>query len=221
MKYIGKIAFHQNIRNETPNRELAKELCEANNIQGIKEISEYLFDKNKSIASDCLAVMYEIGYQKPELIADYLEIFLELLQSKNNRMVWGAMIAIANISTIKAKEIYKKIDLIIETAKKGTLITEVWGIKVMAGVSLADEKYKEKLFPLLSAYLERARPVDFSARLEVVLPVLSTRHDIKEITKIAQKKKDELSDSQTKKMMTIINKYNKTQESSICKIDIQ
>ncbi len=54
MVYIDKIAYNLNRRDEAPNQELAKELVESNNIEGFDEIASYLYEKNKSVASDCL-----------------------------------------------------------------------------------------------------------------------------------------------------------------------
>ena len=215
MKWINKIAYHRNIRNETPNRELAKELYDTENKDGIKEISEYLFDKNKSIASDCLAVMYEIGYNKPQLISGYLEIFLKLLESKNNRMVWGAMIAITTISKIKAKEIFQQITLILNAIDSGTVITEVWGIKTLASLSSIDGAMKKKLMPILADYLQKARPVDFTTRLEDILQTVSTDNDAALIGKIVKEKLSELSEAQKKKLKTLINKFNKNTKSPL------
>ncbi len=42
MEWISKIAFYRNIRNETPNKELAAELTETENRDAIKEISKYM-----------------------------------------------------------------------------------------------------------------------------------------------------------------------------------
>lgn len=209
MSWIRKIAFYRNIRNEIPNQELAKELAETNNVAGIKEIADYLFDKNSSVASDCIKVLYEIGYLKPELIKDYSEIFLRLLESKNNRMVWGGMIALATVAELNAELIGKQIELILNTMKKGTLITEVWGIKTLVGVSLKNNKTKEKLLPVLFDYLERCRPIDFATRVETILPVISNLDENEIMERIIAMKTSELSDSQTKKLNTILNRYKK------------
>jgi hypothetical protein len=38
-------------------------------------------------------MLNEIGYLDPEWIAGHAQEFIELLNSKNNRLVWGGMIA--------------------------------------------------------------------------------------------------------------------------------
>lgn len=209
MKWISKIAFNRNIRNETPNKELAKELADTNNKEGIKEISGYLYDKNKSVSSDCLAVLYTIGYSKPELIQEYVDDFLKLIESKNNRMVWGSMIALSTIARLKSYYIYKKIDLILQTMKKGTLITEVWGIKTLVNLSLENKEYKSKLLSVLFDYLERCRPIDFAARVETILPVIENTDENEILDRIIEIKSKELSDSQTKKLRMVLKKNQK------------
>ncbi len=210
MSWINKISFHRNIRNEEPNKELAEELAATNNTEGIKEISQYLFDKNKSISSDCLAVLYTIGYSKPELIKDYLAGFVKLLESKNNRMVWGSMIALSTIAEIKSNEIFKNIDLILQTMKKGTLITEVWGIKTLVNLSLQNKAFKEQLLPVLFDYLEKCRPIDFAKRVDVILPILTNSDEREIVSRIIDLKTPELSEAQLKKLKTIMNRYSKS-----------
>ena len=88
MSVLDQIAFCQNRRDEVPNQELARKLASSEDLAGIREMAENLYNKNQNIRSDCLKVLYEIGYLKPELIAGYVDDFLNLLKDKNNRMVW-------------------------------------------------------------------------------------------------------------------------------------
>jgi hypothetical protein len=206
MGWINKIAFYRNIRNETPNRDLAKELADTENKEGIKEISGYLYNKNKSVSSDCISVLYTIGYSKPELIQGYLDDFLKLLESKNNRMVWGSMIALSTIARLKAEPVFSKIDLILQTMKTGTLITEVWGIKTLVNLSLTNKEYKNKLLPVLLDYLEKCRPIDFATRVGTILPIIETPAENEIFDKIIEMKIEELSGSQTKKLKAVLKK---------------
>lgn len=209
MSYIEKTAYHRNIRNEIPNQELAKELAETDNIDGVNEIAEYLYDKNKSISSDCIKVLYETGYLKPELIQQHVDVFLDLLSSKINRMVWGGMIALSTIAQLKADEIFQKIDFVLDIIVKGTVITQVSGIMTLVGVALADKKYKEKLLPILFDYLEKCRPVDFAKRTETILPLIISEDEKFVIERIIEIKKEDLSTAQLKKLKTVLNKFNK------------
>src|SRR5690349_22821742 len=53
-----------------------------------------LFPYTTLFRSDSIKVLYEIGTEKPALIAKHSQVFTKLLQSKNNRMQWGAMAAL-------------------------------------------------------------------------------------------------------------------------------
>lgn len=169
---LNKIAFYQNRRDEVPNQQLAKELAETENKKGIKEIAQNLKHKNKSVQSDCLKVLYEIGYLKPDLIADYVNEFIALLKSKNNRMVWGAMIALATIADKKPSEIYTQLNTLTTAINTGTLITIVWGVKALAKVAAANKTYKQKIFPLLMAQLKKCIPRDVPMHAESILPAV-------------------------------------------------
>lgn len=200
---LNKIAFYQGRRDEIPNQELAKELAQKEDKDGIQEIADNLWNENKSIQSDCIKVLYSIGYLKPILIADYIKDFLKLLNNKNNRMVWGSMIALETISLIKHEDIWMDIDNIIETIKKGTVITQVWGIKLLANLSTINTKYHTKLYPILFDYLRDCRPIDFPTRTETLLKVLND-DNFNEFNNIINNKKDELKDSQLKRLNKIL-----------------
>jgi hypothetical protein len=48
--------------------------------------------------------------------------FLGLLKSKNNRMVWGAMIALAIVVDKKPKEIYAQLSTVTDAVDRGNLM---------------------------------------------------------------------------------------------------
>ena len=86
MSALNRIAYYLDRRDEVPNQELARELAAAQDAAGIGEIAGHLRDKNKSVASDCIKVLYEIGYIDPELIQGYAGDFLDLLRA--GRTAW-------------------------------------------------------------------------------------------------------------------------------------
>jgi len=202
MSVLDKIAFFQNRRDEVPNQQLAKELAQTENIAGIKEIAENLQNKNQNVQSDCLKVLYEIGYLKPDLITDYIHDFLTLLKSKNNRMVWGAMIALATIADKKPNEIYAKIGDVTVAMNKGTLITLVWGTRVLAKVAAADKNYKQKILPLLLTQLKKCLPRDVPIHAESILPVIDAENK-QAFLIILESRKMEMNSSQIARLKKV------------------
>jgi len=151
-----------------PNQKLARELAETENNDGIREIAENLWHNNKSVQSDCLKVLYEIGYINPDLISSYVDVFLKLLKSKTNRMVWGAMIGLATIAEKKPAEIWAHINDVEYAVEHGTLITVVWGVKTLARVASTDKKYSESIFPMLIEHLIKSIPRDLPLHAESI-----------------------------------------------------
>ena len=99
---LDKIAFYRNRRDEVPNQELARDLATSGDRAGIQVIADNLSNKNKSVRSDCLKVLYELGYINPDLIADHVGRLLALLNSKDNRMVWGVR-TLARVAAAEAE----------------------------------------------------------------------------------------------------------------------
>jgi len=206
MSYINKIAFNQGVRSEMPNQELAKELAEFKNTAGIDEIASYLTDKNKSISSDCLKVLYEIGYIDPQLIATYLNQFVGFLNSKNNRMVWGSMIAISSIAKVEPKPIYQIKDLILDKIETGTVITNVWG--VYAIINLASSGYYSELKSTLFELQKKCRNIDFAKRAESMIDAIA-QSDLSEYMEILEERLPALSSGGQKRVKKVLKEYKR------------
>jgi hypothetical protein len=166
MSVLQQIAYYQNRRDEVPNQELAKELATKKDRKGIREIADNLWNKNAQVQSDCLKVLYEIGYLQPELIAPYADDFLKLLHSRNNRLVWGAMIALSTVADLKADVIYPHVAEIEQVMDQGSVITKDNGVRVLALVAAQKAAYSKQIFPFLLHHLETCRPKDVPQHAE-------------------------------------------------------
>jgi hypothetical protein len=160
MSVLPRLAYFHNRRDETPNQELAQDLAARSNRAGIREIAENLWNAEVDIQADCIKVLYEVGAIRPQLIAGYVDDFLKLLQSKNNRLVWGGMTALAAIADIKAAEIYAQRAVLLRAMETGSVITNDNGIQTLARVAASAPARRQKLFPLLLRYLETCRLKD-------------------------------------------------------------
>jgi hypothetical protein len=176
MSALEKIAYYQNRRDEVPNQELAKDLAAKKDRKGIREIAENLWNKNAQIQSDCLKVLYEIGYLQPELIAPYAEDFLKLLHSRNNRLVWGAMIALSAVADLQADAIYPHVAEIEQVMDQGSVITKDNGVRVLALVAAQKAAYSKTIFPYLLHHLETCRPKDVPQHAEKTAVAVNARN---------------------------------------------
>lgn len=149
MGALDLIASTINRRDDEPNKALAKEISRSKRKEWVKELVENLKNKDKNIQSDCIKVLYEIGLGgSAGLIAPYYKEFADLLSSKNNRLVWGAMIAIDTISLEKHHEIFSLLPQLMVTIEKGSVITIDCGVSILAKLSTF-KQYTDVTFPLL------------------------------------------------------------------------
>ena len=186
MSVLNKIAFYQDRRDEIPNQEVARELARTRNAADIREIAENLWNKEPNIQSDCLKVLYELGYLAPGLVAEYVQDFLKLLKHRNNRMVWGGMIALSTIASLQADAIFPHVDEIIKTMQAGSVITNDAGIKTLTGVAAQKDAYRVRIVPYLLERFTKARPVDASRYAEGILSAIG-RSDQAEFIAILDK----------------------------------
>jgi hypothetical protein len=133
-----------------------------------------LWHQNQNVQSDCLKVLYEIGYIDPELIAAYAEDFLKLLRHKNNRLVWGSMIALATIAELKAAELYPHVEEIKQVMAQGSVITVDNGVKTLAGIASKNDDYNRAILPYLIQHLQTCRPKEIPQHAEKTLVAVSS-----------------------------------------------
>ena len=203
MSVLNRIAHFQNRRDEVPNQELARDLAEWKDRDGICEIAENLWNKDKNIQADCIKVLYEIGYIDPSLIADYTEDYLKLLKSRNNRLVWGGMIALSTVATLKAEVIFAHLQEVYRAIEGGSVITVDGGILTLAAVAAAREEYRKAIFPFLLNHLQTCRPKDVPQHSEKSLPAVDASNK-NDFIAVLEKRIDDLTDTQAKRVKKVI-----------------
>jgi hypothetical protein len=203
MSVLQQIAYYQNRRDEVPNQELAKELATKKDRKGTREIAANLWNENAQIQSDCLKVLYEIGYLQPELIAPYAEDFLKLLHSRNNRLVWGAMIALGTVADLKADVIYPHVAEIEQVMDQGSVITKDNGVKVLALVAAQNAAYNQQIFPYLLHHLETCRPKDVPQHAEKAVVAVTARNKLQFIA-VLEKRLVDLQGAQAARVQKVI-----------------
>lgn len=202
MSALYRIAHLQNRRDEVPNQELARDLAARKDSQGIREIAENLWNKDKNIQADCIKVLYEIGYIDPSLIADYAEDFLKLLRSRNNRLVWGGMIALSTVADLRADLVYAHLKEILKAMDAGSVITVDNAVKVLALVASKDA-YRAAIFPRLLEHLRTCRPKEVPQHSEKSLPAVDASNKVDFIA-VLEKRMEDLSGAQITRVKKVI-----------------
>lgn len=205
---IEKLACSLGRNDEEPNIELAHMLCEENSLLGIKEIMKGMLGKDKAIANDCIKVLYEVGSRKPELIADYVSDFISLLHSKNNRLVWGSMTALAAITELKPEEIFSELEIVKKAYRTGSVITIDQSITLFAKLCRSSKRYEEEIYPMLLDHLLNCRAKEVPQHAERISICVHTEN-VKQFLMVLDKRKEELSESQRKRICKLVKQINK------------
>lgn len=209
MSTLDKLACSLNRRDEVPNQELARELAATRNVDGIREIAEGLSNKDVAIRSDCVKVLYEIGYLAPELVAPYALDFLKLLKSRNNRLVWGGMIGLSTVGPLAADVLHPHLAEIQKAIQAGSVITKDAGVLALAGIASANATYNLEIFPFLLEHLRTCRPKDVPQHCEKILPAVTTENKADFIV-VLEKRMEDMLGSQVTRVRKVIKQAEKT-----------
>jgi hypothetical protein len=207
MKVMELLASIQGLKGNDANISLAGEISASNSQSAVKELVDNLNNKDKNIQSDCIKTLYELGYLKPELIADYHADFIKLLTNKNNRLVWGGMIALATIVELRHKEIFSSLNKIVETVNQGSVITIDNGIEILSRLN-KHEEYFNITDPLLIEQLWKCPIKQLPMYIEKAM--ISINRKNKEIYQaiIKRRKVECEKDSQVKRLEKYLKQIN-------------
>ncbi len=199
MMVLDNLASVKGVRSDQPNIDLAVALVELRDEQAVAELVKALRSQEKRLRNDCIKVLYEIGYRKPEMIAPYVEDFLQLLTEKNNRLVWGGMIALSTVADLKAVQVYAHLGLVKRIFEKGSVITQDAGMRVLAKTAAHSSEYNLEIFPYLLEQLRICRPKSLAQYAESVQAAVNAENLEAFLEVLAQRKSD-LSTSQVKRV---------------------
>jgi hypothetical protein len=202
---LEKLAYSLGRNDEEPNIELAKELVKTKNKKGIKEIVDGLNNPKEQIANDCIKVLYEIGEIAPEFISEYVGNFIQLLRSMNNRLVWGAMTALAKIVSLNPEEAYNNLDIITRAYEKGSVITVDNSISVFAELAKVDKKYEKKIYPIIIGHLEKCRHKEVAQHAERAF-VCINKNNSQKYKETLLKRMETLTEAQKKRVEKLLKK---------------
>lgn len=202
---IEKLACRLGRNDEIPNIELAEHLCQQNDISGVKEIVGGFKGADKSVANDCIKVLYEIGNRTPNLISDYANDFISCLRSKNNRLVWGSMMALAQIAEFTPEPIFERLAVVVAAYEEGSVITVDNSISVFAGLCKANADYAKTVLPIIINHLQKCKPREVAQHAERAA-ICFNNENAEEFLRVLEKRKSDLTASQQARINRLIKK---------------
>jgi len=208
---IDKLACKLGRNDEIPNIELAEYLCQQNDTAGVEEIVKGFKGEDKAVANDCIKVLYEVGERKPELISSYADDFISFLHSKDNRLAWGSMTALAKIAEHASESIFDRLHLVISAYERGSVITVDNSISVFAKLCIVNDTYQERILPILINHLQKCKPQKVSQHAERASICFSSKN-ADEFIIVLEKRMSHLTPPQQKRVGKLLKALNDIQK---------
>jgi HEAT repeat protein len=192
---------------EAPNIALAEKIAKAGDKKAVKELIDLLDHKKSAVRNDVIKVIYEIAERKVDLVIPYTDAILQLLDHKDNRMIWGAMTALTAISSKKPEKMADHLPEILDAMDNGSVITRDHGIMILCAVAEI-KKHHEDCMELLLEQLEKAPVNQVPMYAEKIAAVISKSFE-KKFEKILLSRKDVLAmPAKQKRIEKLIKKLN-------------
>jgi hypothetical protein len=116
------------------------------NPQLLSYVLEGLNSKTATIKYSCLKILRLISEQKPEILYPKFDFFINLLNSDNSFMKWGAIYIIANLTVVDSNNKFEKIfNRYFSPIPGPVLITSANTIESAATIALAKPKLLERI----------------------------------------------------------------------------
>ncbi|MEM7371754.1 MAG: hypothetical protein AAF587_24270 [Bacteroidota bacterium] len=195
-------------KDEAPNIELASRIVELEDMEAIQELVKQLAGK-RAVQHDCIKVLYEIGERQPALIAPYLDEFVALLSSNNNRLQWGGMTALAWICQVNPAGIFFRITNILTAAENGSVITRDQAMNILIRLC-AESEYGADCFPLLVEQLRSCPTNQLPMYAERSLPVIDSDRQEHFLTALVERLPEVEKESKRRRIEKVLRKASKT-----------
>lgn len=207
MSIKDRLASSQNRRDEEPNIELALDIIATKDESAVAELIK-LLDGNKAIQNDSIKVLYEVGVLEPQLIAPHWKVFIEALETKNNRLQWGAMTALNQIVRLNPNDVYNHLDVIMSAVDRGSVITRDQAVNVLIYL-VTQESYGEEAYELLREQLLSCPTNQFPMYAERALKVIDSDNKASFMQTLESRLPDVEKESKKKRIIKVLNKVSK------------
>lgn len=204
MTIRDRLATSLGQRDEQPNIALAEEIAAKGDQTHVKELFVLISDKDKNIQSDAIKVIYEVTERNAALVQGHVNELLDLLASKNNRLVWGAMTALDQLCSSIPKEISNGLAKIIAAADKGSVIVKDHAVGILIKLT-ADKAMAAQAIPLLLDQMRTCPTNQLPMYAEQALPM--AKPFAEELKKLLTSRLDEIEkESKRKRVEKVIKK---------------
>ncbi|MGJ8529188.1 hypothetical protein [Maritalea sp.] len=158
MSLADQLACALERNDEEPNIELAKRIAaKSENSADVLELFGIVANGNKAQKHDAIKVLYEVAAISPGSFDQKTSFLFDLLSTKDNRILWGSLTAIAHIGTAHPGAVFDQLDKILQAAERGSVIAKDRAVEVLVALA-GNEQYRDTAMPKLLTQLKSAAP---------------------------------------------------------------
>jgi len=158
MTLANQLATALDRSDEQPNIELAKKLSKQSNLSSeILELLGIVNNGTKAQSHDAIKVLYELAALRPEVFGDKFDYALDLLSTKDNRLLWGTLMLISATCAYNVAQTIAHLPQILVAADRGSVIAKDNAFAILLQL-VAVEKHKGEIMPILCERLKSAAP---------------------------------------------------------------
>lgn len=208
MDVLKNLASALGERKQELNISLAVQIAEEGDKAAVQQLIQGLSHKSKSFRHDCIKTLYEIAELNPALISFHTEVFISLLQDKDNRLQWGAMTTLSAIADESHSSLFANLTAILAASDNGSVITKDHCIRILVKLA-ALNKYEESIMPLLLQQIATAPNNQLPSYAEQALPLINgTSHSPHFKTILNERLPSIEPESKQKRVLKILKKLN-------------
>jgi len=158
MSLVEKLASSLDRNDEQPNIDLAVELSKKQDLSSeVLELLGIVNHGTKEQRHDAIKVLYELANIRPDVFGDKFEFVFDLLETKDNRLLWGTLALLAKICHSNLEKTFSHLPQILAAAERGSVIAKDNAFDILLQLSSAMGHSSEVQQNIIS-FLENAAP---------------------------------------------------------------
>jgi hypothetical protein len=193
MPISDRLAYSLNRRDQVPNKMLAQDIADTEDVSKLQELIEFLNSKpHRRLQMDAMLTIAYVGEQAPEMILPHIDFLVEKLKDSIDRVSWGSMIALSNVSSMALSKMYENLPKILDAMDDGSIVGRDHGYRILINL-YGVEKYSNDLFVILLEQLKKAPPNQLGQYVERLIEVVLPRH-LAQLALIVEEQRKDLTD---------------------------
>jgi transcription termination factor NusB len=141
------------VLSDLDNKDINPELLAENvieNPRAINQLLDGLLSKNETLRYNCFKILYRISEKKPDILYPHWDFFINHLRSNNQYHKMSAVIILANLTAIDAKNRFESIfDEYYSTLKSKKTVTPIYIVKSSGKIVNNKPNLEDKITKIL------------------------------------------------------------------------